>query len=275
MRARSLPLVSAALLMLAAAPPPAPATPAAPSFADLATLADSAPIAVRVRVRDQAVVPGERAPGLAAGHARLYVEAETLALFTGSGGVPQQLRYLADMPLDAKGRAPKLKKREFVLFARAVPGRPGELQLAGPRAQIPYTPALETSLRPLLAALAAPDAPPRVTGVRDAASSAGALAGESETQIFLATDTGAPAALTVIRRPGLPPRWGVSWSELIDQAAEPPAKDTLAWYRLACTLPPTLPAETVETSEEADRTRAAEDYAVVIAALGPCERGTG
>lgn len=253
-----------------------PARPAlAPSYADLATLADGAPLAVRARVKDQVALPPERAPGLAPGHARLFVEAQTVALLAGNTTLPEMLRYLVDVPLDAKGRAPKLKKQEFVLFARPVAGRSGELQLVGPRAQLPYTPALEARLRPVLASFAATGAPPRVTGVRDVLSSVGNLAGESETQIFLATARGEPAALTVVRRPGMAPRWGVSWTELVDQSAEAPVRDTLAWYRLACALPPALPAGANVASDPADRARAAQDYRFVLEQLGPCTRNLG
>lgn len=253
---------------------PSPAAGVA-TYADLASIADAAPLVARVTVKDQVQLKPERAPGLAPGEARLYVEAQTVALLAGSTTLPESLRYLVDMPLDAKGRAPKLKKREFVLFARPVPGRSGELQLVGTHAQLPYTPELETRLRPVLSALAARDVPPRVTGVRDVLSSVGNLAGESETQIFLSTATGDPAALTVVRRPGMAPRWGVSWTELVDQSARPAERDTIAWYRLACSLPATLPAGSNLASDPADRARAAQDYRFVIEQLGPCSRNLG
>lgn len=256
-----------------AAPAPPPAID--PSYADLATLADGAPIAARVKITAQAVVPPERAPGLAPGHARLYLEAQTVSLLTGATALPESLRYLADVPLDAKGRPPKLKKREFILFARPVPGRPGELQLTGPSAQIAHTPALEARLRPVLTALVASDAPPRVTGVRDALSRPGNLAGESETQVFLSTAGGEPAALTIVRRPGMAPRWGVSWSELVDQSATPPQDETIGWFRLACGLPGTLPATANAAADPADKARAAQDYRFVLDQLGPCERRLG
>lgn len=268
-------LCAAALCALPAAAASAPLPQPEPSYADLATLADGAPLAVRVQVKKQIVVPAERAPGLAAGHVRLFVEAQTLALLAGATTLPESLRYLVDVPLDAKGKAPKLKKQQFVLFARPVAGRPGELQLVGTRAQLSYTPALEARIRPLLAAFAASDTPPRVTGVRDVLSSVGNLAGESETQIFLATAGGQPAALTVVRRPGMPPRWGVSWTELVDQSARPAQPETIAWYRLACTLPPALPRGANLASDPADRARAAQDYRFVLDQLGACTRNLG
>lgn len=260
--------LAAALAMPLAASEP----PAAPGFARLATLADGAPLVVRAKVDDQAVVPVERAPGLAPGHARLYVEARTQALLAGRTVLPESLRYLVDVPLDAKGRQPKLKKQEVILFARPVAGAPGELQLVAPNAQLGWSPPLEARLRPILEGFAAAGAPPRVTGVRDVLSSVGNLAGESETQIFLTTAQNAPAALTVVRRPGMAPRWGVSWTELIDQSAQPAAPQTVAWYRLACSLPQSLPPSASLSSDPADHDRAAQDYRFVLEQLGPCNR---
>ncbi len=248
------------------------AAPIAPSYADLATLADAAPLTLRARVKSQIVVPPERAPGLRAGHARLYVEAQTVALLAGKTAVPESIRYLVDVPLDAKGKVPKLKKQEVLLFARPVAGRPGELQLVSPAAQLAWSADTDSRLRPILAALAAPDVRPRITGVRDVLSSSGNLVGESETQIFLATPDGSPAALTVIRRPGMAPRWGVSWTELVDQSARPVEAESIAWFRLACALPPRLPASSDLGADPADRARAAEDYRFVVEQLGPCTR---
>ena len=264
---------AAALAMPAGAQTSSVPAPTGPTYAALAALADGAPLAVRAKVTDQAVVPDERAPGVADGHVRLYVEADTLALLTGRTALPESLRYLVDVPLDAKGKPPKLKKREVILFARPVAGRPGELQLVAPTAQLAWSAPLEARLRPILAGFVAADAPPRVTGVRDVLSSEGNLAGESETQIFLTTAKGDPAALTVVRRPGMAPRWGVSWTELIDQSAQPAERETIAWYRLACSLPASLPPSANLSSDPADRARAAQDYRFVLEQLGPCNRG--
>lgn len=265
-------LVAAACLAgsLAAAAPPTPAP--APTFADLADLADAADMVVQAVVKKQIPLPPERATSVAAGFARLYIEADTQALLAGSAPLGEQVRYLVDVPLDSNGRPPKLKKRSFLLFARAVAGRPGELQLIAPAAQLAYGAPLAARLRPILGELAAADAAPAVTGVRDALSVPGALVGESETQIFLGTATGAPVSLTVVRRPGMAPTWGVSYSEIVDQAARPPARDTLAWYRLACFLPPQLPRGANLSQDPASRVRAADDYAFVLRELGACPR---
>lgn len=254
-------------------PPAAVAAPATgPTYADLASLSDASDLVIRAQIRRQTVLKPDRAPGLAPGFARLYIEAQTVALIAGRASVGASLVYLVDVPLDPKGKVPKLRKREFVLFADNVPGRPGEVRLVAPQAQLAFTPELEARLQPLLTELYGPDVPPRITGISDALAVAGTLTGESETQIFLATETRAPVSLTVLRRPGQTPQWGVSWGEIIDSSARPPAPETLRWYRLACSLPAQLPSSANLAREPAERRLAAGDYAFVMSQLGPCER---
>ena len=242
------------------------------TYADLVDLGDTSRMVIRAQIRRQIEVERERAPGLALGFARLYIEARTLALVAGSAPIGESLRYLVDVPLDERGKVPKLKKQEVLLFANPVAGRAGEVQLAGPGAQQMYSPALEARLRPILADLVAADAPPVVTGVRDALSVPGNLAGESETQIFLETRDDSPVSLTILHRPGRSPVWGVSWGEIIDQAARPPEPETIRWYRLACALPDRLPSGANLSRVPAERAQATRDYAFVLASLGPCVR---
>ncbi|WP_435419264.1 hypothetical protein WAB17_06850 [Parerythrobacter aurantius] len=267
---------AAAVLLAAAVPSPsfaqATAPGAAPTYADLADLADAAQMVVRAKVRKQVAVEPDRATGVAPGFARVYIEADTQALIAGTVPVGQQLRYLVDVPLDARGKVPKLKKTEVILFARTVPGRPGAIQPVAADGQLPWSAELEARLRPILAALVAPGAPPKVAGIRDAWSVAGNLSGESETQVFFRTPGGAPLAISVVRRPGAQPAWGVSYSEIVDQAVRPPQPQSLGWYRLACFLPPALPGAANISTQQADRARAEADYRFVLQQLGPCER---
>ena len=242
------------------------------TYADIVDLADKSPLVLRAKIRDQATVEPERSPDLAPGHVRLYVEAETTALIAGNVPVGESLRYLVDLPLDAKGKVPKLKKQDVVLFARTVPGRPAEIQLVEADAQFPYSDGFADSLRSVLASLLAPSAPPRIIGVRDALAVEGTLVGESETQLFLDTENDGPVSVTVVRRPNQAPRWGVSWTEIVDQAARPPRQDTLEWYRLACFLPSGLPGEANISRDPRARTLAERDYALVIEQLGACPR---
>jgi hypothetical protein len=272
-----------ALLMIAVAPAaaqtqrttPAPAAtelaPPLATYADIAALAEQADVVALVEVRDQAEVEPERAPGLAPGQVRLYIEGRTQALLAGRAALGESLAYLADVPLGARGRAPKLRKQRFIVFADAVPGRPGMLSLVDSGAQVPATPETEQLARTVIAALAASDVPP-VAGIREAMSVSGNLSGESETQLFLETATGTPVSLTVIRRPGMEPQWGVSWSEIVDQAARPPAADTIEWYRLACFLPAQLPRDAFLQDDRSARARAEADYAFILDQLGGCPR---
>jgi hypothetical protein len=254
-----------------AAPAP-PVTDSRLTYADLADLTDASGLVVRAQVRSQALVPPERAADLPAGWGRLYIEAKATGLLAGRAPIGEAIHYLADVPLDAKGRAPRIKGRSFILFAREVPARPGEVQLAGRHAQLPADAALETRLQPILTEFFAQDAPPRITGLRDVLWVPGNLAGESETQMFLSTSGDAPALVSVLRRPGQPPVWGVSWSELVDQVSAPPARETIVWYRLACFLPERIPASAQISRDAFARQSAEADYQFVRNSLGPCPR---
>lgn len=242
------------------------------TYADLADLADVSALVLHAKIRKQIEVEPERSPGLPAGFVRLYIEADTIALLAGNAPIGESVSYLVDLPRGAKGRAPKLKKTEVLLFARPVTGRVGEIQLVGNGAQMPWSPTLEARVRPILAGLVAPDEPPVVTGVRDALSVEGNLVGESETQLFLSTKGDGPVSVTIIRRPGQAAEWGVSWTEIVDQAARPPARETLAWYRLACFLPSELPGSANLSRDAQSRAQAADDYSFVMTQLGPCQR---
>lgn len=259
-------------LALAAPLTAQPASTAALTYADMVDLAEAAPLVVRAKITDQVALKPERAPDVAPDHVRLYIEAETLALIAGNAPLGTELAYLVDVPLTAKGKAPKLKKSEVLLFARTVPNRPGMLQLIGKGAQQPYSAALEERLRPVLTALVAPEVPPAIVGVGDALAVEGTLVGESETQLFLDTANDGPVSITVVRRPNQPVRWGVSWSEIVDQSARPPQRNTLEWYRLACSLPTDLPDEANLSRDPRAREMAARDYAFVVEQLGACDR---
>lgn len=269
--------LAALALAACAANPSASLTQPAPvaeamTYADIADLGDRAEVVIKAQIRKQVQVDADRAVGLKPGFAQLYIEAKTLALIAGNAPVGESLRYRVDVPLLANGKVPKLKKKEVILFARLVAGRPGELQLVGTHAQLEYNPSVEARIRPVMAALLSADSPPVVTGVRDALSVPGNLVGESETQIFLATQDRSPVSITVLRRPGREPVWGVSWGEIIDQSARPPLANTLEWYRLACALPARLPGNANLSREVDDRRQAERDYALVLGSLGPCVR---
>jgi hypothetical protein len=241
-------------------------------YADLVDLAEAAPQIVRAKVRKQAEVDPARASGVRPGWARLYIEAVTENLLTGPAAVGGTLYYLADVPRDSRGKVPKLVKQSVFLFARGVAGRPGELQLVAPDAQIIWDATTDARLRAVLSELFAQGAPGRITAVAEAIHVPGTLAGEGETQIFLSTPDGAPATITVLRHPGIPAHWSVSFSEVVDSTGLPPPRNTLAWYRLACSLPPALPTAVNVSSTFEDKVRAEADYQLVMDGLGACGR---
>lgn len=250
---------------------PAPPVPLL-NYADFADLADGTPTVVRAQVRKVIVVEPERASGVRRGWARIYVEARAVTLLSGPPLTGDALRYLADVPLDTKGKIPKLAKREVLLFARPVPGRPGELQLVAPDAQVLWSAEGETRLRSVLRELLAAGAPGRIGKVHEAIFVPGNLVGEGETQMFLETASGEPASITVVHAPGSERRWSVSFSEVVDSSGAAPPRETLAWYRLACFLPRNLDPAINVSSTETDRAQAGADYAWVLGELGACER---
>ncbi|HWI85131.1 MAG TPA: hypothetical protein VNT42_02245 [Sphingomonas sp.] len=239
-------------------------------YVELADMALAAPQAIAADIADAIPLKGAAAGNVPAGSRRYYVQADVRALIRGSG-VPAHVTYLVDLPDDARGKRRKLKGIPVLLLA-ATTAKPGEIRLVGPRAQVPRTPENETRLRAILTAAVAPDAPPAITGVTRAFHVAGSLPGESETQIFLRTADNRPISLSVLRRPHEQPRWAVALSELVDDSAAPPERETLLWYRLACGLPRELPDTAVEALASEDAAAARADYQIVLAGLGTCGR---
>jgi hypothetical protein len=78
--------------------------------------------------------------------------------------------------------------------------------------------------------------------------------------------------LSVLRRPGEAPLWSVALSEIVDDSAAPPARNTLLWYRLACTLPAALPGQSLAEADSAGAAAIRADYRLILDRLGPCTR---
>ena len=271
----SFPIALLALPIAACAQPgpvesyaPAPAPP----YAAIADLVIASPVVVDAAIRSTARIKGAEAANVPPGLTRYYVEADVTALIRGPAAIPPRIGYLLDVAPDANGKQPKLKKARVLLFARPVPGSANQFQLVTPAAQLFWAPATDALIRRVVEEALAPTAPPVVTGVGTAFHVAGSLPGEGETQVFLTTADRRPVSLSILRRPGEPPRWAVALSEIVDDSAAPPPRDTLLWYRLACALPAQLPDRSTTAIEPADADKAREDYRFVLEQLGPCTR---
>ncbi|MBQ1499074.1 MAG: hypothetical protein IIZ38_12235 [Sphingomonas sp.] len=230
----------------------------------------TAPLIIDARIRKADRLKPEESPGLAADTARFLVEADVSALIRGTQAMASRITYTADVPLNARGKPPKLAKQRVLLFARPVPGRPGMVQLTGLQSQMNWLPELDAQVRAITRDALAADAPPAITGVGNAFHVPGSLPGEGETQVFLQTASGAPVSLQILRRPGEATRWSVSLGDIVDESAGAPNSNTFLWYRLACGLPRSLPADSVESDDAQNAAKAREDYQFVLRSLGPC-----
>lgn len=260
------------VVLLSTALPVCAQTVAAPTYADLADLALGSPVAAQVRIRRAEKIGADQALTARPGHQRYLITADVEAAIRASGGLPPRIQYLYDAPRDARGKLPKLEKTRALVFGFAVPSRPGFLQLGAPDAQIAASAEAAAGVRTILSESLADGAPPRVTGAGRAFHVAGTLEGDGESQIFLTTSDGRPISFNIVRASGLAPRWSVSIDEIVDENAPPPRRNTLLWYRLACFLPSTLPAASVEGQSEAEARILAEDYRTVMSGLGACQR---
>jgi hypothetical protein len=258
------------LLMSASAQTVAQSATIAPPYAEIADLVLDSPVLLDAQVRSAARIKGAEAANVAPGRVRFYVEADVLALIRAPGAMPTRVGYVVDVPLDARGKLPKLNKRRVLLFTRPVTGQASMVQLTTLDSQRDWSADLDALTRRVVQEMVAPDAPPAITGLGNAFHVPGTLPGEGETQIFVQTATGAPISLSILRRPGEQRRWAVALGEVVDDAAAPPPRDTLLWYRLACGLPRALPPTSTASEESANAGLAREDYRFVLQQLGPC-----
>ena len=250
---------------------PLPSAAPMPAYADTADLVIAAPVVLDATIVSAVRIKGAEAASVPPGVTRYYVEVEVAALIRGPGAMAPLVGYVVDVPTP-DGRQPRLKKMRVLVFARPVPGNAGQVQLVTPGAQRPWSPELDALTRRIAGELVAGDAPPVITGIGSAFHVPGSLPGEGETQVFLTTSDNRPVSLNILRRPGEQPRWAVALSEIVDDAAGPPQRDTLLWYRLACGLPRELPPRATQAVEPADAAVAREDYRFVLEQLGPCRR---
>jgi len=138
--------------------------------------------------------------------------------------------------------------------------------IIGAEAQLPWNENLEARVR-AIATEARSNTVPIVTGIANGFRVAGTLPGESESQFFLSTKAGKPLTLVVLERPGMARSVAVASGDIIDESATSVKPDTLLWYRLACTLPPKLPAEAGGNDPAL-----ANAWTSAMTSLGNCER---
>lgn len=256
-----------------AAPSPAPVEQAASAtitYARVADLVTSVPAVATIRIRSATALKRERAPDLAPGRARFYIEADTIGLIRGDSVMATRVTFLLDGP-DNKAARNSLRKRSFLIFGKIGP-QVGQFQLASSTALVEWSPANEALVRRVIREMLAHDAPPAITGINSAFHVPGAILGEGETQVFLETADDTPISLSIIRRPDEQPQFSASLGEVVDNSASFPATDTPLWYRLACSLPNSLPPRALGGLEPVDATKAAEDYLAFREALSPCDR---
>ena len=241
-------------------------------YADLADLAVDAPIIIHATVKKAINVDAERAVSAPAGTQRVYVIANTNALIRGQAGVPEVIRYVIDLPLDARGKAPKIKGKQFIIFAKPIPGRINDLQLATQYGQIPWDADVDSRVRSIVRELVNSNAAPSISGIAGAFHVPGTIIGEGETQIFMETEGQVPVSITILSREGQQKRWAVSLGEIVDESAQAPKRNSLLWYRLACFLPRELPYEVMNGDSPSNANQARRDYQLVLQDLGNCPR---
>lgn len=242
------------------------------SYADIADLVTISPLIIDATIKNLQKVSPEQAVGVPVTMQRMLVEADVLALIRGQGGITPRVRFVLDVPKDAKGKIPKLKKQRMFVLGSTVVGRVGEVRLARPNSLILWSPDNDVIIREITKEAVLIDAPPKIIGIISAFYSAGTIIGEGETQVFLKTGRDQPLSLSILSRPGQAKRWAVSTAEVIDESATAPIQNTLLWYRLACGLPRDLSSDLVEAAESDNAARAQADYKFVINSLGPCGR---
>jgi hypothetical protein len=234
-------------------------------FADVAELAVASPVIVRATITRTRTLSQKQAPDVAPGRVRLLVTAQVANVLVAPSSVPGTLIWAWDAPADSRGRAPQVRGMDVLAFLNT-PSPGGVARLASRRAQQPWDDATAETVR-AVARDARSDAAPQIRGVTNGFRAAGTIPGESESQFFLATADGKPATLVVQNRPGEARKVLIARGDIIDESATKVEPNTLLGYRLACSLPPRLPAKA-----GGDDPALAKDWQDALASLGPCGR---
>jgi hypothetical protein len=240
------------------------------TYADVADLSLAADITAVVRVKKAKRLKGPLAQGVAQGRQRYIVTADVVSLIRGTGGIDPRVSYLIDLPVDSRGTTESMSKREYIIFALA--SRPGQVRLVAPDAQIPSSPEAGAMVRRILVEALRPAAPPKLIGLSSAFYTEGNLSGEGETQFFLDGEGGRSVSISVVHSASNAVTWQVAINEVVDEGSGPPRRNTLLWYRLACSLPTALPADILVGQAPEAVTAIERDYGIVMQGLGQCKR---
>lgn len=236
-----------------------------PSYVALVDLSLAAPVIVRATITRSRRIAASAAPGLGPGQFRLLITATVDSALIAPDAVPRTLSWLQDTPADARGRAPDLQGGSVLAWLRA-PSSDGQTTLVAGNASQPWSAPLEARVRAIATEIRTGNVPV-ITGVTNGFRVPGTVAGEAESQFFLATQGNRPLTMVVLDRPGQQRQIQVASTDIIDESATSVLPDTLVWYRLACALPARLPA----SAGGADQ-NLANAWASAMASLGPCLR---
>ncbi len=246
------------------------------SYADIADLSEAAPIIATVRVLSMKTVERPATEGATAKIKYHLVTGKIESLIRGKDGLPSKVYFLIEKPKSAKTANESAnsgwQRNQTALIYAKQGNQPSALQLVSRNAAQKWSAEAEATTRAVTTELLSANSPPQIIGIGDVFHVTGTIAGESETQIFLKTITGSPVSISILHRPGNSIKWGVSLGEIVDDAAVPPTSNTLLWYRLACSLPTTLPLQSTDNLPVLDAEAARSDYRFVMESLGSCGR---
>ncbi|MGL6044346.1 MAG: hypothetical protein ACRC1J_10510 [Sandaracinobacteroides sp.] len=240
------------------------------SWTDWADLALQSPVILSARVNDVDRAPKAEQAGLPPGQGRALVRSGLVAALKAPSVLPAEAAWMWQGPVNSRGQPPFARKDMVLVFGSALSGGGNPavlpLRLTGAAGQQTWSAEAEEIVRDVLRQAGAPGATGLlVTALRDGFRSEGEVAGVSESQFFLTTESGGLLTVRVRRNPGAEPEVAVATGDLVDRAVKV-APRTLLWRGLACGMPAGL-----AQPHAADRELAA-DYAAAKASIGPCGR---
>ncbi len=248
----------------------APASASILSWTDLADLTLASPAVLVATTENAGKLSRKSAPDVPPGEVRALIEARLTAALKAPGILPARGEWLWQGTADAKNRPPFAKGSLVIAFLEPVAsaGSPDiqQYRLTAPHAMQPWSPDTEATVRAILEEATRPEnGGLLVTAVTDGFHSSGTVAGQSESQFFLATESGRPLTLLVEKSPGNAPAVTLATGDMIERAL-PIVPRTLRWRALACGLPAALPPKLSASPE------LSADYEAARASIGPCGR---